>query len=114
MFLIVKRKWIAIVVVTVLLGVICVAGSIAAASREELYQTVAQENGDTQKYIKWVDFNLTASIMSKALSYDLDSFGKEPHLNWIELLAYTSAKNYGNLPKSCLLYTSPGSRICGF
>ena len=61
---------------------------------------MAQENGDTQKYIKWVDFNLTASIMSKALSYDLDSFGKEPHLNWIELLAYTSAKNYGNLPKS--------------
>lgn len=60
----------------------------------------SQENGDTQKYIKWVDFNLTASIMSKALSYDLDSFGKEPHLNWIELLAYTSAKNYGNLPKS--------------
>lgn len=100
MFLIVKRKWIAIVVVAVLLGVICVAGSIAAASREELYQTVAQENGDTQKYIKWVDFNLTASIMSKALSYDLDSFGKEPHLDWIELLAYTSAKNYGNLPKS--------------
>ena len=62
MFLIVKRKWIAIVVVTVLLGVICVAGSIAAASREELYQTVAQENGDTQKYIKWVDFNLTAPL----------------------------------------------------
>ena len=100
MFFIVKRKWIALVVVAVLLAVICVSGAVAVFSKEELYQTVAEENGETKSYIKWVDFNLTASIMSQALSYDLDSYGKEPHLNWIELLAYTSAKNYGNLPKS--------------
>jgi len=43
-------------------------------------------------HIKWVEFNVPYSALVKALAYDIDSYGTDCHLNWIELLAYTAAK----------------------
>lgn len=56
------------------------------------------ENAATQKksYIKWVDFNIPYTALEQALSYDIKSYGQEPKLNWIELLAYSAAKCGGN------------------
>lgn len=54
---------------------------------------------DAKKYIKWVDFDVTAEAMHQALRLDVDSYGKEPHLSWIELLAWLGAKYGGDFSR---------------
>lgn len=49
-----------------------------------------------EESIKWVDFNVSYEALCKAYEYDMDTYGKEMHLDWIELLAYTAAKNGGD------------------
>lgn len=47
-------------------------------------------------YIKYVEFKVTAAAMNKALEYDVDTYGKKPHLSWIDLLAYLGARYGGD------------------
>lgn len=47
-------------------------------------------------YIKWVDFNVSYEALCKAYAYDVDTYGDEIHLDWIDLLAYVGAKNGGD------------------
>jgi len=49
------------------------------------------------EYIKWIEFNAKLSSLQKAIKYDIDSYGKETPLCWIELLSYSAAKNWGNM-----------------
>ena len=60
-----------------------------------------EENSDTQEqdYIKWVDFDVTCEAMGKAYQYDLDTYTKEIHLDWVDLLAYLGAKYGGDFSK---------------
>ncbi len=62
-------------------------------------EVVSSADGD---YIKWVDFNITCDALSKAYQLDVESYDKEVHLNWIELLAYAGAKKGGTFDKSSL------------
>ena len=48
-------------------------------------------------YIKWVDFNVSYEVLSDCLKYDIDTYGKENHTNWIDLLAHLAAKGNGSL-----------------
>lgn len=50
------------------------------------------------KFIKWVDFNVTAEAMNLTAKLDIDSHNKNAGIiyNWIELLAYLACKNGGN------------------
>ncbi len=61
----------------------------------------ANVNADTQEkdYIKWVEFNVTCEAMKKAYRYDLDTYDKEVHLNWVSLLAYLGAKYGGDFTR---------------
>lgn len=52
-----------------------------------------------KKVIKWVDFTVTAEAMDKAFRLDLDTCLSEPHLNWIELLAYLGARYGGDFSR---------------
>ncbi len=52
--------------------------------------------GEKKDYIKWVDFNVTSEAMKQAYQYDVDTYGKEVHLDWIDLLAIVGAKNGGD------------------
>lgn len=45
-------------------------------------------------YIKWAEFKVTCEAMKQAYAYDLSTYGKEVHLDWIDLLAYLGA-GYG-------------------
>lgn len=47
-------------------------------------------------YIKWVEFNVTCDAMKKAYQYDLDTYGEDIHINWVDLLAYLGAKYGGD------------------
>lgn len=54
------------------------------------------EEAEKKDYIKWVEFNVTAESLNQAYTYDVDTYGSEVHLNWIELLAYLGAKYGGD------------------
>ena len=63
---------------------------------------VLQTSGNMEReidYIKWVEFNVTCEAMRKACQYDIDTYGKEVHLDWIELLAYLGAKYGGDFSR---------------
>lgn len=62
-------------------------------------EMVENTSGD---YIKWVDFTVPAEAMNKAYQYDVESYGEEIHLNWIELLAYAAARQGGEFGKEAL------------
>ena len=59
------------------------------------YQRRTEMTVSKEGYIKWVDFNVSYEALCRAYEYDVDSYGKEIHLNWIELLAYTACVNGG-------------------
>lgn len=50
-----------------------------------------------EDYIHWVEFHVPLEILEQAYQYDVKSHQKNENvkLNWIELLAYTAAKNGG-------------------
>lgn len=77
--------------------------SIMTVKSEEeslLYETDSADGGTQEKdYIKWVEFNVTREAMDKAYEYDLDTYTKEIHLNWVDLLAYLGAKYGGDFSK---------------
>ncbi len=65
---------------------------------EDDYLYAIAENGDgTEDYIKWVDFNIPLEVLQKAMALDIASYNSQTPLNWVELLAYGSAKNWGNM-----------------
>ena len=65
--------------------------------------TTDTKTQDAQKdFIKWVDFKASYEALDAAYHYDVDTQSEPVHLNWIELLAYTAAKNGGDFPKSAL------------
>ena len=67
--------------------------------------TVAETGEQAGEFIKWVDFQVSSSALGKAYEYDRDTFGKEVHLNWIELLAYTAAKTGGDFSRESQVNT---------
>lgn len=52
--------------------------------------------------IKWVDFNVSYDALCKAYEADISTYGKSEHIDWVQLLAYTAAKNGGEFKKSSL------------
>ena len=71
-------------------------GAEAGDSGEPGKEPVQEEEKD---YIKWVEFNVTSEAMKKAYQYDLDSYGKEPHLHWVDLLAILGARYGGDFTR---------------
>ncbi len=59
----------------------------------------ADEETDEKDYIKWVEFNVTCDAMKQAYQYDLDTYGEDVHLNWVELLAYLGARYGGDFSR---------------
>lgn len=56
-------------------------------------------SGTDRDYIKWVDFKVSYEALSEAYRLDVETYDKEVHLNWIELIAYAGAKNGGSFGK---------------
>lgn len=69
-------------------------------SNQEISSSAARaSSSDSPKFIKWVDFNVTADALRQALRLDVDSYGQSPHLNWLELLAYAGARYGGDFSR---------------
>lgn len=79
--------------------VLCIL-SIAFISRKQDLQSTPSEASKEEDFIKWVDFDVSYEALDQAYRYDVESYGKEIKLSWIELLAYTAAKNGGDFSKN--------------
>ena len=62
-------------------------------ARIELNANIANREDD---FIKWMEFNIPLDMLKLAYNYDINSQNSQTPHNWIELLAYTAAKNWGN------------------
>ena len=62
-------------------------------------EDLAEDSESAKSYIKWVDFQGTASVLKRLSDLDISSHNNnEPiKLNWIELMAYLGCKYGGNL-----------------
>ncbi len=58
-------------------------------------------------YIKWVDFNVSYEALCRAYRYDVDTYGSNEHLDWIELLAATAAVSGGEFGSDSV------EKLCG-
>lgn len=77
-----------------------ILGAFLASSHFSGVPASAQTAEDgADDYIKWVDFNVTASAMQKAYDLDVETYGQSVHLNWIELLAYLGTSYGGDFSK---------------
>lgn len=47
-------------------------------------------------YIKWIDFDITCQALEDAKNIDIETYGTERHIDWIELLSYLGAKYGGD------------------
>ncbi len=56
----------------------------------------AKTRGD---YIKYAEFNVTYQALCDALEMDIESYGGDVHLSWIELLSFLGAKYGGDFSK---------------
>lgn len=71
-------------------------------SHEETGEQSKAIEPEQKTYIKWVDFKITCEALNRAYQYDIDTYGKEVHLDWISLLAYAGAKKGGIFDKESL------------
>lgn len=69
---------------------------LPSESNEPAIEVVSGADGN---YIKWVDFKVSYEALCEAYDLDVKTYGEDVHLNWIELLAYTGAKNGGSFGK---------------
>lgn len=53
-------------------------------------------NKTKKEFIKWVEFNATTQALKTAYKYDVESYGSDTKINWIELLAYAACKGGGD------------------
>ena len=63
---------------------------------DQLSDGEQEDSGKKKDYIKWVEFNVTNEAMRKAYQYDIDTYGKDIHLSWVDLLAFLGAKYGGD------------------
>ncbi|MBR4059595.1 MAG: hypothetical protein IKK03_07125, partial [Lachnospiraceae bacterium] len=63
----------------------------------------SEQDGNASKdTIKWVDFNVSYEALCLAYEWDVETYGTECEVHWIELLAYTAAKTGGVFDKGAL------------
>ena len=54
---------------------------------------------DEKKYIKWVDFDVSAGALRDAMEVDVNSRGSEREINWIELLSALATRYGGDFSR---------------
>ncbi len=66
---------------------------LLSISQGETEKTNEEAGND---YIRWVDFKVTSQAMEDAYHWDINTYGGDVHLNWIQLLACLGARYGGD------------------
>lgn len=69
-------------------------------SKSNLLNLIAKEEIESKNYIKWMEFKVPVEVLKQALLLDINSYQKEINFNWIELISYASATNWGKFEES--------------
>lgn len=64
--------------------------------------TQEPSSAPTDDFIKWVDFNVSYEALCEAYEYDVETYGKKVHIEWIPLLAYGAVRSGGTFTKETL------------
>ena len=81
------------------LGTGFIKNSISTSGKTSQNATPESSNPPEKEFIKWVDFKLTDTALRKAMKLDVESFGTEQHLDWIELLSILAVRYGGDFSK---------------
>lgn len=54
---------------------------------------------NSKDFIRWVDFTVPEEALTQAFRMDVATCQQEPHLNWVELLAYLGARYGGDFSR---------------
>lgn len=84
-----------------ILAAVCISqnkglGRESESARETMVSEVKKEGTSEKKFIKWVEFKVPYEALQKAYEADRDSYEKEVHFQWIELLSYLGTKYGGD------------------
>lgn len=93
MFVTISRKSLLLGFGTLILSVSAVCFGLTAV------RPAINENANAQteqKFIKWVDFNVSYEALCDTMEADISSADTDNHLSWIDLLACLAAKNGNN------------------
>lgn len=60
---------------------------------------VVPVSGENNTYIKWIDFNVTKEALADAVKIDIDTYGNDNHVDFIELLSLLSVKYGGEFKR---------------
>lgn len=77
-----------LVLVLIVAAVVFVPEALPAAAEPE-----------DKDFIKWVDFDVPASLMKQVMNMDIETYGSAEHVNWVEALAYLGAEYGGDFSK---------------
>ena len=77
-------------------GIILAVISVSVCAILSLVNTARLDKLTSGGYIKWVDYGVTAAAMNDALQADIETYGTEKHISWIDILSYLGAKYGGN------------------
>ena len=93
-----KVLWAAVSVVLITAMVLVAVFALPASAGLSAYYTYAKnEDGQEQKFIKWVDFNIPYSALNKAVDYQISAHNEgNKSFDWIKLLACLGTKYGGN------------------
>lgn len=58
-----------------------------------------ENNSKKKDFIKYAEFNVPYEVLDKAMKIDIESHEKEVKINWIDILAYLSAKYGGDFKR---------------
>lgn len=58
--------------------------------------TIEEVSADSEKYIKWIDFDITSKALSDAVKYDIQSYNEGIHTDAVTLLSLLATKYGGS------------------
>jgi len=93
MFVSIKIKKTSLMALLLVLLLIVVAVSLLPNSLPVAAQPEEKE------YIKWVDFDVPASLMKRVMEIDIETHDSSAHMRWVDTLAYLGAKYGGDFSK---------------
>lgn len=73
--------------------------AVESTNETEESEGEGQDENTKKDYIKWVDFDVSYQAMDEAYQCDVESYGKDVKINWVELLAYLATKYGGDFSK---------------
>lgn len=93
----------AVLCLTAFAGILCDKEEGGKMGAESVQTSQSAPEGEgwaadalSEGYIKWVDFNVSYEALCLCYEWDVNTWGKEVHIDWVEMLAYLGARYGGD------------------